>query len=942
MITRPNAPLIGRDDVMMRLRCALSAAQGGAGTCVIVEGPAGIGKSRLLAEAGREAHAMGIVVATARATELDRIAPLTTLLMALRGSQPPVLDSAGMASLDTLGTQQGNAFWVVNQLSLQIEKYAADRPLLISLDDVQWADELTALALRILIPALTSSSVLWLLASRPLVGRSPTHEVLDWLTAEGAQLLTLEPLPDEAMVALSAQILGTEPSAEALALARRTGGNPFLLEELLTAFQRTGWERGDAPDDEDADHGDLPWNLLETVDFRLRRLTRTARQVLDAGAVLGRGFTVPELAGVVGSLPADIDGALAELVDEGLLTGTGDELEFRHDLIRDAVYSQLTASSKRRLHGEAGRVLLGKSRPVMEVATHLLRGARKGDAATISLLRQAAADIASTAPSTAADLMQQVLPLLNDRDPDLPPMVATTVRLLASASRLTEARKLGEAALRFRLTDATEAAMLLGLAEALKHAGHDAAAVGYARRALSRPSIPSRLQAQLLAIQAHAMLGDGDIDGADEAAARAIEVGTACEESSAVVFGSAARSAVAQSQGRVAKAISLAGGAVELADLAAGEARHRHPRLWLARALVAADRFGEAEAVYELGEREAQESGAAWSLPLWHRFRAELELAAGNLDDAQAEAESGVALAEQLTAWALAPSLLTLLSRIAVHRGDISAAEQHLRKARQSVRRGKGGERDALLWSRAVLHEAAGEVGPAMRTLGPVYAELPRRPLLLILSPNIGPHLVRLARRAGNSAHARAAAATARQVSNLNPDIASLVGAAAHARGVLDDDLAALRAAVSSYRSSPRRLARASALEDAGLAEGVEGNRGVAVHLLEEAHQHFSESGARRDAARVEQELRGVGVRRRALRAPSRAKEGVDSLTESELRVVALAAEGLTNRAIAERLFLSPHTVDTHLRHSFGKLGVSSRVELTRVLLLHKDGEEVT
>src|SRR5262249_60393958 len=94
----------------------------------------------------------------------------------------------------------------------------------------------------------------------------------------------------------------------------------------------------------------------------------------------------------------------------------------------------------------------------------------------------------------------------------------------------------------------------------------------------------------------------------------------------------------------------------------------------------------------------------------------------------------------------------------------------------------------------------------------------------------------------------------------------------------------------------------------------------------------------RRDAARLEQRLRTLGVRRRPRRAPGGSRLGPASLTESELRVVGLVAEGLTNRTIAERLFLSPHTVDAHLRHAFTKLGVSSRVELTRAVLLDRGG----
>ena len=165
--------------------------------------------------------------------------------------------------------------------------------------------------------------------------------------------------------------------------------------------------------------------------------------------------------------------------------------------------------------------------------------------------------------------------------------------------------------------------------------------------------------------------------------------------------------------------------------------------------------------------------------------------------------------------------------------------------------------------------------------------------------------------------------------------MASLAGAAYHAEGLLNGDRAALGRAVEAYRSSPRVLARASAMEDQGGAERAAGRRSEAVALLDEALQLYGGSGALRDHARVRRELRAVGVRRRTLATPAAVRSGWDSLTEAELRVVRLVAQGMSNRVVAGMLFLSPHTVDTHLRHAFGKLGVSSRVELTRQVLQH-------
>jgi DNA-binding CsgD family transcriptional regulator/tetratricopeptide (TPR) repeat protein len=933
------SPLVGRDPIVAQLRSALDAARHGCGGCLIIDGQAGMGKTRLLSEAAQQARRLGYVVANARATVMDRIAPLTTLLMALRESEPLVLDDAGLATLESLRSQGELAFWVGNQLSIRIRRYASTHPLMISIDDAHWADEMTALALRILVPALRDSHVLWLLTSRPLANRSPAHEVIDWLAGEGAMHLSLGPLSDRDIVRLSREILGSPPSPEILALARRTGGNPLLLEELITAFKRSGWTQREEQSSGLGDGSELPRALLESVEFRLGRLSLTARQVLETGAVLGHTFALADVVGITGRKLDEVHDAVTEIVDEGILIGNGPEVEFRHDLIRDVIYSRLSDSARQVLHAEVAKLLLANHRPVVEITTHLVRGARQGDTMMLSILRQAALDLAPISPNTAADLMLRVLTLLDYRDPDRPDLAATAVRLLASAGRLVEARELGEAAMRFPLSDATSAAMLLGLAEAQKHAGQMSLAVEYTRRALSRPAIPAALQAHLLAVRAHALLVGGDFQGADDAAKTAVEVGTSGNEHAAVVFGMAARSVVSQSRGQIDEAIRLAGDAVKLTAFAGGEAKHRHPRLWLARALLAADRFADAAAELKLAEQQIEESGTALSMPHWHLVQAQLHLALGNLDDAQVAAESGAAVADQLSALAPMPALLSLLGLIAVHRNEIPAAAEHLRRGWQFVQR-DGRWSDTLLWSKAVMLEEVGEAQSAVRTVSPLYARLPRDVRLLTLCTTTGPYLVRLARSTGRIAQAQVAAVGTCRLAELNQDSVSLRSAAAQADGVLRDDVSALRAAVDSYRASARRLAQAAALEDAGVAESTEGrDAGEAHTLLEDAHQHYSLIGARRDAARVERRLRGLSSGRRAHRLPARVRFGWDSLTQSELRVIKLVAQGMTNRVVAERLYLSPHTVDSHLRHAFAKLGVSTRVALTRAVLLNSDSE---
>jgi DNA-binding CsgD family transcriptional regulator len=195
--------------------------------------------------------------------------------------------------------------------------------------------------------------------------------------------------------------------------------------------------------------------------------------------------------------------------------------------------------------------------------------------------------------------------------------------------------------------------------------------------------------------------------------------------------------------------------------------------------------------------------------------------------------------------------------------------------------------------------------------------------------------LVRIAIATDDSELAQSGLAAAERREERNPDIATIAATAAHVRGVLGGDVQELESAVELFRDSPRRLASAAALEDLGIAQLDRAARDLAIDALGEALEHYAGAGATRDAARLRGRLRDLGVRRRLV-STGRPDTSWTALTETELAVARLVAEGLTNRDTAERLFISPHTVDSHLRHVFTKLGIKSRVELTRLAGEHE------
>ncbi len=188
---------------------------------------------------------------------------------------------------------------------------------------------------------------------------------------------------------------------------------------------------------------------------------------------------------------------------------------------------------------------------------------------------------------------------------------------------------------------------------------------------------------------------------------------------------------------------------------------------------------------------------------------------------------------------------------------------------------------------------------------------------------------VRIAIRAGDEDRAAAVVREIERLARLNEHVPSIAGCAMHATGLLRPDVDRLRRAVHLLRGSPRPLALAFVLEDLGRAMIATGERAAAVPVLEETLTIFRAVGASADATLVQRSLRGIGVRTPQRSIRQGLGRGWDTLTSTERAVAGLVAEGLTNRGIAERMFVSSSTVNTHLRHIFTKLGISSRVHLT-------------
>jgi hypothetical protein len=425
-------PMRGRSAELASLDDLLGSACRGHGGVVMVEGPPGIGKSRLLQEATRLAAEKTMVVASAGGDELDQLTPWGPVLTALTAATPAVLGRDELTGLDTFLDRR---LEVPERMRSALERAASSRPVLVALDDLQWADEATLAVLGTLPHQLFSYPIVWLLARRPLPSSAQIQALCARLDAEGASRMRLGPLRADDAELVVADLVGGAPARPVLALVAQAGGNPLYLAELLRNADNRSIDAGSAT---------LPPSLVTLVEAHLRLLSRPAREFLKVASVLGSVFSVTEVSAITGQPVGALLGAVEETIGSEVIVEQGDLLLFRHDLFRRAVYDELPQAVRPALHRDAGRALLSLGAPLTRAASHLAIGARAGDDQDIDALTRVAIDLFGTSPASAADLALRVVDLLGPLDPRRVGAVGLAVGLLGWAGRMEEARALGE------------------------------------------------------------------------------------------------------------------------------------------------------------------------------------------------------------------------------------------------------------------------------------------------------------------------------------------------------------------------------------------------------------------------------------------------------------------------------------------------------------------
>jgi DNA-binding CsgD family transcriptional regulator len=913
-------PIRGRAGELQVIGALIGAVAQGRGGVLVIEGPPGIGKSRLLTEVFTLADKCGARTLFGEAFEYQQTVPFFSLFMATLRADPPVGD---VEALRRLGGSADLRYWVVHDLADAIDAAAAEWPLVIVLEDIHWADNGTLLALRSL-AVRADATALWVLTARTGAGGPAVQETLSVLQRANATFVRLGAIGADAVADMVQDVVRAKADVSLLNLAAKAHGNPFLVSELVGGLCEE--DRLNVADGRAVVTGEgLPRRLGATMHQRLDLLSGEASEVVRVAAVLPDRFSAGLLAAMLDRQPVSLLSALEEAVRADLLVEDGEQLRFRHDLLREATRQSLPQSLRRAMERQSASVMLGMGAAPEEVATQLARNAEAGDMEAVDALRQAAQSVGHSDAGAAADLSKRALELLPAEHHDYGSLVAETVEWLNRASRYGEAEELAVVALAEAASPEVEAEIRLRIPTHTKHS--TPWRVEENRRALQLRGVSEVTRTRHLAWLAYNLVLQ-DKSGqwrtvADEAAAAAAATG----DLEATIMAEVTHALLDSGEGYPARALGRLEQIRLLAYTNETALAHAYAGMYHANLLAVVGRLDDATARVAEGIGQAGREGNSLALATWAIYSGWVHLAAGRLSAARDAAES-LPPPQPTGATEQDVHRMLILAEVAAHTDDRNMLQQTANDARHAHGIGSPGQRRAsayvlarAAWYRDDVHEAARWLGDISLLGTPLF---PHALVRLILG-------ARVASAAGDAGLRARVLQASEVLERERPVVPLLASVAGYARGILERDAQALVAAAGLLESSERPLLYASAAEDAGAELARIGRTDQAVDQLNAAFDTYIQHESHADARRVGRALRRLGVERRIV-THARAKTGWDSLTDSELTVINLIAQGATNRSVAQQLHLSPHTVKTHLHNAFAKLRITSRAQLTQVI----------
>jgi DNA-binding CsgD family transcriptional regulator len=938
---------VGRDAELALFASAVDLLADGRGSMVWVEGEPGIGKSSLVTKGMSAAGARGCEVLSATADQLSQRLPLQVTLDCL-GVRPHSPDPRRAQIAQLMRDRRPGVFAVDDVVSSTaellvalVDELCSESPTAIVVDDLQWADDASLVVWHRMAFMVDQLPLLLVGVSRRGSRRDQVRELRAAVRRRRGQVISLQPLGQSDVAALVTGLTGAPPGPGLTRLAEQAMGNPLYLGELIGALARERDGDAEQPDREpSADQLDrVPASFAAALDDRLNLVPEGSADILKAAVLLGGEFAVTDLAVVLRRPPSELAVGLHDAVAAGVIVDVGSRLAFRHPLIQRAIYESMPATLRQALHNEAAQALAAAGAEQLRVAQQLLLAAQPGDGWARSWLAEAAPTLAAVAPDMAAELLQRALDHARPDDGNRDALAVALARVLLGMGRYEEAVARARQALTIGVKPDRRPEMYWVLARALFCLGDNEAAGDAVARALAQPDLPDRWRARLLGTRAmFQRAGAGDVDAADTSARQALDSAGNAEDPFATAYAlidlwliHSVRRDHATALHCLDRALAVLGDGPDYADL---RAFAFDGRVFTMQNL---DRWPDAEQTlrhaHALAHRLRHPGTAASNVTA-----AVLFYWLGRWDDALAELITSERDAGDVTYSGLrerGPNLLRhgVAALIAGRRDERLIAEEHLHKGLKApiLTIGDRENQDFLLAAQALAFEQSGDLSAAVQALSPILA---RRPGEMTLTHQWLPFLTRLAIAAGDSTTALAAVRTCRAEAEAESTPARAAVAALRCDGLLAGDPALLRRAVMHYRAVGPMAELGSTLEDLAAVLADHGATEDAKKALNEAIALYGDVGAKWDIRRAEHRLRGYGVRR-GIRGPrpKRATYGWEALTPTELKIAGFVAEGLSTPAIAQRLYLSRRTVQTHISHIITKLGLRCRVDIAREAL---------
>ncbi|HEX8646626.1 MAG TPA: BREX system ATP-binding domain-containing protein [Thermoleophilaceae bacterium] len=945
--------LVGREAELGHLSAALDALGAGGAACIAVEGEPGIGKTRLLRELRMRAEERGHLVLAGAAAEFERELPFGVWVDALdayvasqdlsgrEGWDPELAAELGQVLPSVRPGAAGGAiaderFRAHRAMRRLLALLAEAQPVVLVLDDLHWSDSASIELLAALIRR-GPPGVLLGLGFRP--GQAAAG-LTAALAAPGVERLQLGPISE-----LEAGLLLDGHDAETVAaIWRRGGGNPFYLEQLSRSSAGTETPTGEV--------AGLPAAVTGAIGSELGSLAPESRAFLDSAAVAGEPFE-PDVAAAVAGLDEDAGlTALDDLLGLDLVrpTQVPRRFAFRHPLVRAAVYESTGGGWRLGAHRRAAAALADRGAAAAERAHHVEMSARQGDEDAIACLLEAGDAAASRAPAAAARWFEAALRLLpagaTERQVEVRVALASALRAVGELERcratLLEAIELLPEDAADRRVELTTLCAAVEHWRGLHTDAHKRLLRAWDELADTSTPAAAALQIELAVDGLYAV----DLEQGLAMGEGALATSRALGDPALVAAAAAALGLVSATGGDLQRAAGHRTEAAEQVERLTDE--ELAPRLealfYLGWTETYLELYDDSIAHAQRGIAIARATGQGRllvPLMLVQGFPFQMQ---GRLAECLEMAEAAVEAA-RLSAnphslyWALFE-----LGWAHYFAGDLDAAIAAAEESLSVDSRLLGGTMPSAGggpgWLRGCARLEAGDPQFALDAM----REIARADLNVAVQRNFDLEVIALAEIAlGDLEGARRSAERAGEYAEgLGTRLAACVAGRTRAAVLLadGDPLGAATAgeqAAAAADAIGAHLQRAFAqvLQGRGLAAAGERERAVAV--LRDAERTLDECGSLRVRDEARRELRKLGARAEP-RGPAASEEaGIGSLSKRELEIAELIAERLTNQQIADRLFLSKKTVESHIRNLFFKLGAASRVEVARIVERSRD-----